>query len=93
MGDALVAQALQSFDRLYRQDNGESPLQQLQAQLASAVPHDLEESELPEYKNLAPKWHDWGTGKAVCAHLATVIFDRVCELEANRPDYSDGMPP
>lgn len=93
MGDERVAQALQSFDKLYQQDSGESPLQQLQVQLANPVPHDLEETELPEYKNLAPKWHDWDTVKAACARIATVIFDRVCELEANRPDDSYGMEP
>jgi len=80
MGRESTIMALQPFDKLYRQDNGESPLQQLQAQLASAIPYDLEEMELSEYKNLAPKWHDWPTVKAFCAHLATVIFDGVCEL-------------
>jgi hypothetical protein len=84
LGDASVAHALQSFDRLYRQDNGESPLQQLQLQLASAVPYDLEETELSEYKDLAPRWHDWGLVKTACAHLSTVIFDRVCDFEAHR---------
>jgi hypothetical protein len=82
MGDANVARALQSFDRLYRQDNGESPLQQLQVQLANALPYDLEEIELGEYKNLDPRWHDWQTVKAACRHLATVIFDRVCDMLA-----------
>jgi predicted nucleotidyltransferase component of viral defense system len=86
IGDARVAHALHSFDRLYRQDNGESPLQQLQVQLANALPYDLEETELSEYKNLAPRWHDWQTVKASCAHLATVIFDRICELEAAGSD-------
>lgn len=81
MGDERVAQALRSFDRLYQQDNGESPLQQLQVQLANAMPYDLEDTELSEYKNLASQWHDWNTVKAVCAHIATVIFDRVCDLE------------
>lgn len=52
MGDDRVADALQSFDRLYEQSSGESPLQQLQVQLASALPYDLEETELSEYKNL-----------------------------------------
>lgn len=46
----------------------------------------LEETELSEYKSLDPRWHDWGAVKAACAHLATVIFDRVCDLEG---DYSD----
>lgn len=93
MGDERVAQALQSFDKLYQQDNGESPLQQLQVQLANAVPHDLEEMELSEYKNLASRWHDWDIVKATCAHIATVIFDRVCDLEANRPDDDSRMEP
>jgi len=79
LGDDGVAAALQSFDRLYRQASGESPLQQLQVQLANAMPYDLEETELSEYKNLDSRWHDWRTVKATCAHLATVIFDRVCD--------------
>jgi Nucleotidyl transferase AbiEii toxin, Type IV TA system len=82
MGDDGVAQALLSFDRLYLQASGESPLQQLQVQLANAVPYDLEETELSEYKSLDPRWHDWGAVKAACSHVATVIFDRVCELGA-----------
>jgi hypothetical protein len=84
MGDERVAQALQSFDRLYQQDSGESPLQQLQVQLANALPYDLEETELGEYKNLDPRWHDWQAVKAACSHLSTVIFDRVCDLDADR---------
>lgn len=77
MGDENVACALQSFDRLYQQDNGELPLQQLQVQLANALPYDLEETELSEYKNLNSRWHDWQVVKAACSHLSTRIFDRV----------------
>ncbi len=84
MGGDGVALALQSFDRLYLQASGESPLQQLQVQLANAIPYDLEETELSEYKSLDPRWHDWGTVKAACSHVATVIFDRVCELGTDR---------
>lgn len=83
MGDEKTALALQSFDRLYQQENGESPLQQLQIQLANALPYDLEETELGEYKKLDPRWHDWGAVKAVCSHVATVIFDRVCDLKSH----------
>jgi len=80
MGDERVSNALQSFDRLYQQENGESPLQQLQVQLANALPYDLEETELSEYKNLDPRWHDWQAVKAACSHLSIVIFDRVCDM-------------
>jgi hypothetical protein len=94
IGDEGVARALLSFDRLYRQANGESPLQQLQVQLANALPYDLEETELSEYKNLNPRWHDWQTVKGACAHLATAIFDRVCELAEpdNLTDLGNGHP-
>jgi hypothetical protein len=83
LGDEQVALALRTFDELYRQDNGESPLQQLQAQLANPMPYDLDQIELSEYRNLAPQWHDWGAVKSACARLATTIFDRVCDMEAN----------
>lgn len=92
MGDERVARALRSFDRLYFQASGESPLQQLQIQLANALPYDLEETELSEYKRLDPRWHDWNTVKAACSHLATVIFDRVCDAEA-APDAPSATQP
>ena len=79
MGDESTARALRPFDRLYPQDNGESPLQQLQAQLASARPYDLEGTDLSEYRNLAPRWHDWNTVKAACARVSFAVFDHVCD--------------
>ena len=84
MGDENVALALQSFDRLYVQESGESALQQLQVQLANALPYDLEETELSEYKNLDPRWHDWRAVQTVCSRLATDTFDRVCDMDLDR---------
>ena len=52
--------------------------------VANALPYDLEEAELSEYKNLDPRWHDWQAVKAACSHLSTVIFDRVCDMDADR---------
>lgn len=91
IGDAETAASLQSFDRLYPQANGESPLQQLQVQLANALPYDLEETELSEYKRLAPRWHDWDAVRAACAHVAVMLFDRACEMDAERSE--DGQRP
>jgi hypothetical protein len=82
MGAAKVAHALLGFDRIYQQENAESPLQQLQAQLANPLPYDLEGTELREYKNLDARWHHWQVVKSACAHLATIIFDRVCDMQA-----------
>jgi len=81
LGDQQTTAALKDFDRLYPQSNGESPLQQLQIQLASPLPFDLEETNLAEYKDLDPKWHDWKSVMKLCARCATMIFDRLSEGE------------
>jgi len=84
LGDDKTAAALSHLDRLYPQPNDESPLQQLQIQLANPLPYDLEETRLKEYKNLAPKWQDWNAVKAACTRCATTVFDRVAALEQKR---------
>lgn len=81
IGSDEVATALQRFDQLYPQANGESALQQLQIQLANPLPYDLEEMNLAEYKHLDPRWHDWQSVKSFCADCATLIFDRIVALE------------
>ena len=85
MGNKQVADALRMFDTLYAQSNGESPLMQLQVQLASAMPYDLDELQpaLADYKNLHVRWHDRETVKAACANTATLIFDQLGDNSAN----------
>ncbi len=77
LGDEQVLDALRSFDRLYPQPNDESALQQLQIQLANPLPYDLEGTNLREYKNLQPHWHNWNSVKAACLRWATLIFDHI----------------
>ncbi len=74
MGAEEVVAALQGFDHLYPQPNGESALLQLQIQLAYPHPYDLEETDLAEHKNLDPNWHDWETVTMVCAACAMLIL-------------------
>jgi hypothetical protein len=81
MGDDEATSALRSFDAIYPQPNGESALQQLQIQLASPLPFDVEEVNLAEYKQLAPKWHDWNVVRGACAASANLIFDRITGIE------------
>ncbi len=57
----------------------EMPTKQLQAQLANAVPYDLDESKLSEYRHLASRWHDWETVKSTCARIANATFEHVCD--------------
>jgi hypothetical protein len=75
LGPERVKQALGSLDRLYPQSNGESALQQLQVQLSNVLPYDLEETNLSEYRNLHPSWHDWNRVKTICATIAAELFD------------------
>jgi hypothetical protein len=81
MDHEKAVEALRPFDRLYPQPNQESPLQQLQVQLANPLPYDLEELNLAEYRNLDPRWQDWETVKSACLALAVLIFDRIVGLE------------
>jgi hypothetical protein len=84
LGNEGAVSALHSFDSLYPQPNRESALLQLQIQLASPQPCDLDHVKLAEYRHLPPRWHQWSAVQAACAVCATRIFDRIvgCQEEA-----------
>ena len=77
LGEGGTATAMETFDRLYPQQSGESALQQLLIQLAHPMPYDLEADRLNEYKHLARRWHDWKVVCAACAQCAQTLFDRL----------------
>jgi hypothetical protein len=79
LGEDGTVEALREFDRLYPQDSGESPLQQLEVQLANPLPYDLTSVRLDEYKHLKPELHDWQEVKRRCADAATLSFDRLSD--------------
>jgi hypothetical protein len=62
--------AMGSFDRLYPQQNGESPTQQLIVQLSSPMPFDLSQTDLSEFKKLSSRWQDWSVIRKACAECA-----------------------
>lgn len=55
LGIAATVIALRSFDALYPQPGPDCASMQLQIQLATPLPFDLDEIELAEYKQLAPQ--------------------------------------
>lgn len=71
--EATVA-ALECFDRLYPQPNGQSARQQLQVQLANPLPYDLEETNLAEYKKLKPEYQDWALVSSKCREIANALW-------------------
>lgn len=92
MGDEQIIQALRCLDHLYPQPSAESPLQQLQIQLAQPLPYDLEETDLSEYKQLDVRWHDWSAVCAMCEHCAMLVFDRIVAAEDGKENELDGGP-
>ena len=77
LGDERMVGALRNFDLLYPQDNGASPLLQLQNQLVEPMPYDLKNVDLSNYKGLDPRWHDWNDVRTVCAGCSEVIFEKL----------------
>jgi hypothetical protein len=97
MQPPAISAALSVFDHLYPQTNGQSALQQLHIQLAQPMPYDLEETQLSEYKNLNPQWHDWASVKTVCSQVATGLFDLLStsaapEHTCDAPKYTSDHP-
>lgn len=90
LGRNRTVEAFQCFDTLYPQPNGESALQQLEVQLVSPRPFDLDLTELPKYKNLDPKWHAWGSVENVCRECAFWIQHDIIErnIECTPPVIS-----
>lgn len=74
LGSRAAATALASFDQLYPQDSGESPLQQLLSQIASPLPFDLSEVDLPNFKGLDVRWHTWDGVRETCRKIMVEAF-------------------
>jgi hypothetical protein len=77
LGTERTMQALGNLDQLYPQASGESALQQLHVQLANPMPYDLEQTNLAEYRQLHPRWQDWGRVQEICATLSAENFQRL----------------
>lgn len=82
LGEAAMVEAMEPFDRLYPQPNGESARQQLEAQLASPCPYDLEFMRLTEYKHLVPELQDWALVVTRCEDAAVAIFEGCARLNS-----------
>lgn len=74
IGAEATKTALENFDRLYPQPNGQSARQQLQIQLAHPMPYDLDETNLAEYKRLKTEYQDWSVVSAKCSEIANTLW-------------------
>ena len=74
IGRSAAFEALEKFDELYPQPNGQSARQQLQIQLANPMPYDLDETNLREYKKLRLEYRDWSVVAEKCRELANGLW-------------------
>ena len=73
LGEESAVEILSGIDDYYRDrsDADGSVLTALVIRLAEPAPHDTAvTAELPRYKRLAPRWHDWDDIVAACRALA-----------------------
>jgi hypothetical protein len=59
LGEAAAREAFTSFDEIYRQETGASPLVEVVERLTAAAPSDAPEIDLASYKGLVAPWNDW----------------------------------
>lgn len=59
LGDGAARVAFASFDQIYAQASGTSPLVEVADRLALASPSDLPEIDLRTYRGLTPPWNVW----------------------------------
>ena len=59
LGPEVVGSAFASFDELYPQPTGSSPLVEVVERLAAASPSDAAQIDLSTYKGLVSPWNDW----------------------------------
>jgi hypothetical protein len=77
LGDTAAREAFVSFDELYRQETGASPLVEVVERLAAAAPSDVPEIDLRSYKGLVTPWNDWAHLASRGRYWATVLASSV----------------
>jgi hypothetical protein len=73
LGERTAREAFASFDEIYAQANGASPLAEVVERLASAAPADAPQVDLRTYKGLVAPWNDWSHLAQRGRHWASVL--------------------
>ncbi|MBI3204733.1 MAG: hypothetical protein HYZ29_24575 [Myxococcales bacterium] len=85
LGEAGVRAAMTSFDQLYAQASGASPLVEVGERLAEARPADAPEVDLASYRGLMPPWNDWAllasSGRGWAVTIARLSLDAPAQGE------------
>lgn len=82
LGDERTAEILLELDDYYTDQLGPGTRRvatQVAKQLADPLPYDLSEVDLPSYRKLRHRWHDWGAVSDLCRRVAVRTLDRLAE--------------
>lgn len=82
LGDERAAEVVLELDDYYADQLGPGDRRvatQVAKQLADPRPYDLSEVDLPSYRRLLPRWHDWGAVSDLCRRVAVRALDRLAE--------------
>jgi hypothetical protein len=76
LGEAAISDTFATFDQLYAQASGASPLVEVVERLGAASPSDAPEVDLGTYKELVPPWNDWSHLAERGRHWARILAER-----------------
>jgi hypothetical protein len=82
LGEAGVPAAMRPFDDIYRQPTAASPLTEVAERLAGAMPRDVADIDLQQYRGLLAPWNDWNHVITRGRYWAQVVARVVLEDEA-----------
>lgn len=77
----VVLEALLKLDARYGSLQTASVGLEVAKALCAAAPFDLDETELPRYKELHPKWHRWETTRALCQSFGVLLGEALVKGE------------
>ncbi len=72
--ESRLHEAMEPFDRLYPQPNGNSPLHQLILQLGDPSPYDLSVTDWRAFDVQDVRWSSWPAVKERCLELAVALW-------------------
>jgi hypothetical protein len=73
LSESQALGSLLKLDERYGELQSASVALEVAKALSAAAPYDLNEAELPSYKGLVPKWHNWPVPRDICQRFGGLL--------------------